>query len=187
MVPTLVSSGPGAWVREFGAPAPAYFSPFHVQKHTPFFNAAAQRAATHCLPTTTATDAMHPPPRRAAASCPAPGGGTRANEPPNRRSDAATTITTDGTADAATITTTDGTAITTADAAANQPTDATAVAATDEKEADAPTDDDKAGGNGWAVGPGHTHLNPRGRGVPPERKSHRFSWVSHRERLPMLI
>ena len=23
----------------------------------------------------------------------------------------------------------------------------------------------------------HTHLNPRGRGVPPERKSDRFSWV----------
>ena len=22
----------------------------------------------------------------------------------------------------------------------------------------------------------HTHLNPRGRGVPPERKSHRLSW-----------
>ena len=33
----------------------------------------------------------------------------------------------------------------------------------------------------------HTHLNPRGRGVPPGRKSHRFSWVNHRERLPMLV
>ena len=33
----------------------------------------------------------------------------------------------------------------------------------------------------------HTHLNPRGRGVPPERKSDRFSWVNHRERLPMLV
>ena len=33
----------------------------------------------------------------------------------------------------------------------------------------------------------HTNLNPRGRGVPPERKSHRFSWVNYRERLPMLV
>ena len=33
----------------------------------------------------------------------------------------------------------------------------------------------------------HTHLNPRGRGVPPERKSDRFSWVNHRERLPVLV
>ena len=33
----------------------------------------------------------------------------------------------------------------------------------------------------------HTHLNPRGRGVPQERKSGRLSWVNHRERLPMLI
>ena len=33
----------------------------------------------------------------------------------------------------------------------------------------------------------HTHLNPRGRGVPPERKSHRFSWVNHRERLQLLL
>ena len=34
------------------------------------------------------------------------------------------------------------------------------------------------------------HLNPRWRGVPPERKSHscRFFWVNHRERrLPMLV
>ena len=33
----------------------------------------------------------------------------------------------------------------------------------------------------------HTHLNPRGRGVPPERKSHRFSWVNRRKRLPVLV
>ena len=33
----------------------------------------------------------------------------------------------------------------------------------------------------------HTHLNLRGRGVPPERKSDRFSWVNHRERLPTLL
>ena len=33
----------------------------------------------------------------------------------------------------------------------------------------------------------HTHLNPRGRGVPPERKSDRLSWVNHRERLPLLV
>ena len=33
----------------------------------------------------------------------------------------------------------------------------------------------------------HTHLNPRGRGVPPKRKSGRLSWVNHRERLPMLV
>ena len=32
----------------------------------------------------------------------------------------------------------------------------------------------------------HIHLNPRGRGGPPERKSHRHSWVNHRERLPMM-
>ena len=27
----------------------------------------------------------------------------------------------------------------------------------------------------------HTHINPRGRGVPQERKSDRFPWVNHRE------
>ena len=33
----------------------------------------------------------------------------------------------------------------------------------------------------------HTYLNPRGRGVPPERKSDRSPWVNRRERLPMLV
>ena len=33
----------------------------------------------------------------------------------------------------------------------------------------------------------HTHLNPRGRGEPPERKSDRFYWVNHRERLPVVL
>ena len=33
----------------------------------------------------------------------------------------------------------------------------------------------------------YTHLNPRERGVPQERKLDRLSSVNHRERLPMLV